>query len=120
MLRVVRLQQIVAVMRGRQEVGPRALGHRSLLAYPDRSALLRTALLRRPSVSLAAWLALQQPRRVGSLSPAHAIVKRHWLQPDAARADEHDQASRMVRPRHGHPTGMVIPRHGNPMLCMAS
>jgi ribose 5-phosphate isomerase A len=29
-------QQIVAVMRGRQEVGPRALGHRSLLAYPDR------------------------------------------------------------------------------------
>merc|ERR1719428_1615842 len=26
---------IIAVVRGRQEVGPRALGHRSLLAVPD-------------------------------------------------------------------------------------
>lgn len=26
---------IMAVVRGRQEVGPRALGHRSLLAVPD-------------------------------------------------------------------------------------
>ena len=26
---------IIAVVRGRQEFGPRALGHRSLLAVPD-------------------------------------------------------------------------------------
>ena len=30
---------IVAVMRGRQEVGPRALGHRSLLAYGANATL---------------------------------------------------------------------------------
>jgi predicted NodU family carbamoyl transferase len=33
------VQQIVAVMRGRQEVGPRALGHRSLLAFPNEEAV---------------------------------------------------------------------------------
>ncbi len=30
---------IVAVVRGRQEVGPRALGHRSLLAVPDMAEM---------------------------------------------------------------------------------
>jgi len=30
---------VVAVIRGRTEVGPRALGHRSLLAYPDTIAI---------------------------------------------------------------------------------
>ena len=29
------VRPIIAVVRGRQEFGPRALGHRSLLAVPD-------------------------------------------------------------------------------------
>merc|ERR1712232_615544 len=32
-------EPIVAVVRGRQEYGPRALGHRSLLAVPDSDAI---------------------------------------------------------------------------------
>jgi hypothetical protein len=52
------VQQIVAVMRGRQEVGPRALGHRSLLAYPDRSGRsTRRARAAAPTVGLVGWLA---------------------------------------------------------------
>ena len=30
---------IIAVVRGRQEYGPRALGHRSLLAVPDSDVM---------------------------------------------------------------------------------
>ncbi|CAK9081519.1 3'-hydroxymethylcephem-O-carbamoyltransferase (3'-hydroxymethylcephem-O-CASE) (CCT) [Durusdinium trenchii] len=57
---------IVAVVRGRQEFGPRALGHRSLLAVPD-SALMRDRMNRlkgrqwfRPVAPMIADEALRQ------------------------------------------------------------
>ena len=35
------VRSIVGVVRGNTEFGPRALGHRSLLAYPDTKATAR-------------------------------------------------------------------------------
>ncbi len=69
---------IVGVLRGRTEVGPRALGHRSLIAYPDSEAI-KASLNRLKGREWCAVALVFGPLSLGCLRRPRMMSFRHAL-----------------------------------------